>query len=641
MFPQFHIDRKIENADTVPRGSSEKPFSVALVVMPFASAQMPSIQIGLMTAIAKQAGFATDAFHFNLDLAAQVSPDFYERLCEHRGHMAGEWLFSKAAFQAEAPKEADNFFNAFPAEAAWAKRMGKDLEFFADLRSSVLPSFIERCLAAVDWAKYGLVGFSSTFQQNVACLALARRIKEHFPDVKIVFGGANMDSEMGPECARAFPFIDYVVSGEGDTVFPALLRALADGHSLQLPGLTARTTSNVLECGGQASPPTDLNFVPTPDYQPYFDRATELGLLPGYKSKWKLPVESSRGCWWGNKHHCTFCGLNGVAMSFRTKTPERFLDELAELSQKHKIASFFSVDNILDLKYLPTVFATIQRKKLDYRFFYEVKSNLTRAQIQILYRGGVRFIQPGIESMSSQILQLMRKGCTMLQNVRCLKWCLYYNISVGWNLLTGFPGETEEHYANQLQVLNSITHLEPPSSVNRIWLERFSPYYCNPEGFPIFEVRPRASYHYVYPSHVNLDKLAYFFDYEMVDTLPASSLQSTHSAISEWRTSWDSDRRHSLTYRRTSDTLLLDYNWGPGRKGTHFLSGALGAIYEFCVETIRTPKQVVDHLQHLPEHYDFSEADVQDAMNEFCTARLMLSEDDHYFSLALPSNPNW
>lgn len=640
MLVELTLDNANEAAGRVPMGPAKK-FRVALVCMPFASAKVASIQVGLMTAVAERAGFETDSLYFNLDLAAQLSPDLYEKLCEHRGQMTGEWLFGHAAFGPDAPKEADNFLQSFPEEIRWAKNLGKDEEFLLELRSRILPSFIESCLAKVNWGRYGVVGFSSTFQQNVACLALARRIKECFPWVNIVFGGANMESDMGPECARAFPFIDYVVSGEGDSVFPALLHRLATNHStLRLAGVTARTSIG-LEYGGQAQPVTDLDVSPVPNYTAYFEHAIELGLLPHYKTEWALPVESSRGCWWGKKYHCTFCGLNGLGMSFRAKSPDRFLDELTELARRHRISSFEAVDNILDLKYLPAVFAKIEESKTDYRFFYEVKSNLTRAQIQSLYRGGVRCIQPGIESMSSHVLQLMRKGCTMLQNVRCLKWCFYYNIRVGWNVITGFPGETEEDYARQLEVLKCMTHLEPPKSVNRIWLERFSPYYHDRDRFPVSDVRPKASYRYVYPAHVDLEKIAYFFDYEMGDTVPASSHEETQSFARQWRKDWDSDARHSLSYRRTSDGLLVDYNWGPERCGTYRFSGALAMIYEFCVETMHTPKQVVEHLRQAPEQYDFSEDEVRDAMDEYCNGRLMVSEDDKYFSLAVPTNPNW
>lgn len=621
---------------------SSTPFRVALICMPFGSAKIPSIQVGLMTAISERAGFETDAYYFNLDLAAQLTPDLYEQFCEHRGHMTGEWLFAKAAFGNDAPKEGDDFFASFPGEAKWAKSAGKDQDFLLELRQSILPSFIESCFASVDWARYGTVGFSSTFQQNVACLALASRIKECFPAVSIVFGGANMEAEMGPEYARAFPFIDFVVSGEGDLVFPALLQALASKRSTaQLAGVTTRTADGLLECGGQAPPVTDLDVSPVPNYSAYFDRVVELGLFSHYKSDWSLPVESSRGCWWGKKHHCTFCGLNGLGMSFRAKSPGRFLDELSELANKHRISSFEAVDNILDLKYLPEVFARIEQSKTDYRFFYEVKANLTRGQIQSLYRGGVRCVQPGIESMSSHILQLMRKGCTMLQNVRCLKWCLYYNIAAGWNLILGFPGETDEDYQKQLDVLKCITHLEPPKSTARIWLERFSPYFHDRERFPVFNVRPQISYRYVYPRHVDLEKAAYFFDYEMGNTVPTSAYRPMQAFVSQWQKDWKSDQRHALSYRRTSGGLLLDYYWGPEQNGTYSLSGALALMYEFCVETMHTPKQVAQHLKQSAEEYDFEEGEVRDALDEFCRGRLMVTEDDKYFSLAIPSNPNW
>jgi len=642
MLIELTVAKQPGNEPMVREPSAGKNFRIALICMPFASAKMPSIQIGLLTALAERSGFETDAFHFNLDLAAQLTPDFYERLCVHRGRMTGEWLFAQAAFGADAPPEAEDFFASFQEEFAWAKKIGTDQEHLLDLRRRILPSFIEGCLTAVDWARYRLVGFSSTFQQNVACLALARRIKERFPAINIVFGGANMESEMGPECARAFPFIDYVVSGEGDAVFPALLQALATNQAVSSwAGVTVRTANGSLEYGGQPQPLADLNDSPVPNYNAYFDRAADLGLLTHYKDDWALPVESARGCWWGSKHHCTFCGLNGVTMSFRSKAPDRFLAELSELSREHSISSFYSVDNILDLKYLPTVFTNIEQSKTDYRFFYEVKSNLTRAQIRSLYRGGVRTIQPGIESLSSHILQLMRKGCTMLHNIRCLKWCSFYNIRVGWNLIKGFPGETEEDYDKQLEVLKCITHLEPPSSASRIWLERFSPYFDDREGFPVSNVRPNASYRYVYPSHVDLDKLAYFFDYEMGATVPDSSFDSTFAFISQWRKEWNSDQRHSLSYRRTADGLLLDYCRGQERNGTYSLSGPLALIYESCVETMHTPKQVVEHLQQSPDSYNCEEDEVRDAMDEFCKARLMISEDNKYFSLAIPSNPNW
>jgi hypothetical protein len=68
---------------------------------------------------------------------------------------------------------------------------------------------------------------------------------------------------------------------------------------------------------------------------------------------------------------------------------------------------------------------------------------------------------------------------------------------------------------------------------------------------------------------VNLEKVAYFFDYEMGDTVPDSQHQPAKAFVSQWQQNWSSGNRHSLSYRRTSDGLLLDYNWGADKNGTY------------------------------------------------------------------------
>src|SRR5262249_38071932 len=149
--------------------------------------------------------------------------------------------------------------------------------------------------------------FSCTFQQSTASFALARRLKHRYPDIVTVFGGANFDGEMGQELARAVDCIDFAVIGEGDTAFPRLLAALAAGvDPAGIHGVATRAGATP-----PAPPNEDLDDLPAPDYAEYFDRAASLGLATD--EAW-IPFESARGCWWGAKHHCTFCGLNGTTM---------------------------------------------------------------------------------------------------------------------------------------------------------------------------------------------------------------------------------------------------------------------------------------------------------------------------------------
>jgi ribosomal peptide maturation radical SAM protein 1 len=613
-------------------------FRVALVSMPFSvKADRPSLQISLLRALAERAGFTADSHHLYLDLAAAMGPQLYDRLCDLRFHLTGEWLFSVAAFGDDAPADDEAYFTAFPGEREWAEqKLGRDAAYLSTLRREVLPAFIETCLDGVDWGGYQVVGFSSVFQQQAASLALARRIKQRYPAVRIVFGGANLEGEMGLEHARAFPFIDYVVVGEGDVLFPALLQSLAAGEEPNgLPGLLRRTKEGV-GGGGRAPDVRDLDDLPTPNYDEFFERSRRLGLLLENSAPTGLTFESSRGCWWGQKQHCTFCGLNGLGMAYRAKNTGRLLAELADLSSRYGGNAFEATDAILGVDHIRQMFGALREANTDYQFFYEVKANLTREQLRTLYLGGLRAMQPGIESLSTHVLQLMRKGCTMLQNVRMLKWARYYGITAYWNLLWGFPGETEEDYRRELEVLKQLSHLEPPQNANRIWLERFAPYYEQRERFGVQGVEPRASYRFVYPEHVALDRIAYLFEYRMPDTLPETAHRATYDWTEEWYRRWSSDRPDQLLYRRTPDALLIEDSRGRELPERHVAEGPWAEIYDFCSDTMRTAAQVTAHLFQTPAGMWSSGFPVVAALDEFCRLGLMLEEDGQYLSLALP-----
>src|SRR5262249_6197562 len=146
----------------------------------------------------------------------------------------------------------------------------------------------------------------------------------------------------------------------------------------------------------------------SPDYDGYFER-----LESSTARDWvepKLVVEGSRGCWWGEKHHCTFCGLNGSFMEFRSKSPMAFYHEIIRLVGRHQVLDMYVVDNILDMKYLSSLLPKLQESGYDLRLQYEIKSNLRRDQLATLYDAGLVNVQPGIESLSNRVLKIMDKG---------------------------------------------------------------------------------------------------------------------------------------------------------------------------------------------------------------------------------------
>jgi ribosomal peptide maturation radical SAM protein 1 len=615
------------------------PQRVALVNMPFAAAARPSIQCGLLKAALAREGHAVDVLYLNLELSAELGNSVYGKLADLRSdHLLGEWLFSVAAFGPRSDEE--EYRKAHPSLEDWFDKLGYTFEELCRLRNETLPALVERWATARDWSTYDVVGFTSTFEQNVAALALARQIKERHPEVAIVFGGANYDGEMGPEYVRAFPWIDYAVVGEGDEALPAIVGRIARGESAAgLPGVAARVGDSVVK-DGQAPLVRDLDGLPDPDYDEFFGSLMKLGRdrVLG-ESVPLLLFESARGCWWGEKHHCTFCGLNNLGMAYRSKSPERVHAELRRQSARYQIVNFEAVDNILDMRYLEALCRPLIDERVDYRLFYEVKSNLKREQLRTLSRAGVNVIQPGIESLSTHVLKLMRKGATMLQNVRVLKWGHYYGINVAWNLLTGFPGETVKDYEQQAELIPKLLHLPPPAGGGRIWMERFSPYFTDPD-FPVENLEPWAAYGYVYPEdRVDLRKIAYFFDYGMGDVVSDEQLVPVKKATQIWMDSWRKPKPPILVYQRTPDWIQVVDRRDPDEPQVHAFQGLDAAVYDLCGETDHTAAKVTSLLR---EHGAAAEVEeVQEALGKFCQLGLMIGEDGRYLSLALPVNGNW
>ena len=187
------------------------------------------------------------------------------------------------------------------------------------------------------------------------------------------------------ETLRQFPFVDVVVSGEADTIVVDLIRGLLEGRVPSAPGVYVRGTvsSGLLpQPLGNAALVHDLDTLPVPDYAAYFEqlvsRDAEHSVEPC------ILFESARGCWWGMKAHCTFCGLNGTSMAFRSKSTARVLSELETLHQRHPECMIIVVDNILDHKYFHDLIPELGRRPDRYRLFYEVKSNLTKPQLLAL-----------------------------------------------------------------------------------------------------------------------------------------------------------------------------------------------------------------------------------------------------------------
>jgi len=612
------------------------PFRVLLVSMPFGALERQALGLSLLKPCLERRGLACDIRYLNFPFAEFTGFEDYCWLNYEAPYtaFAGDWIFTEALYGAR-PRIDENYTQEV-LRGIW--RMADSDVVRLDRMRAVVEPFLEHCLAAVNWERYSLVGFTSTFEQNIASLALARRLKQRYPKMRIVCGGANWEGEMGLELHRQFQFVDYVCCGEAEISFPSLVSAVARGGRSSeinhIPGVVYRHNGESISTG-PAERVKSMDDLPVPDYQDYFqqwqDCAAAVEVVP------HLLFETSRGCWWGAKSHCTFCGLNGGSMEFRSKSAGRALAELNDLRLRWRAQMVEVVDNILDMNYFRDFLPALAEERAELSLFYEVKANLNRAQLRLLRDAGVNRIQPGIESLSNHVLQLMKKGTTGLQNVQLLKWSREYGVHCDWNLLYGFPGETREDYSHLMELLPQLRHLNPPVACGPLRLDRFSPYHNAPEKYGLRDVRPMTAYRYLYPfEQETLQRIAYYFDFDYAPQVdPRGFADEVIRYCAQWK---QSPETGTLTMVRKPEGRLGVLDTRAGERQALNLGGLEQAAYEFC-DSAHTAATVARHLSHDFPEFAPGENEVKGFLESAVSRRLMVRDGSQYLSLAQAVGP--
>lgn len=631
---------------------SEAEHDVCLLSMPYPVIDQPSMALGLLKSALSRKGISAKSFYPCISFAEEIGLDVFAFIADSKQEfLVGEWTFAGAAFPDFHPDH--EAYLDLVLSAAVSTGLLQRSGFRTDPRAALwkartaATSFTDRVAHNVLRHRPKIVGCTSTFFQHCASLAVLRRIREIDPSVVTVLGGANCEGPMGVITKKCFDWVDFVVSGEADVVFPDLcLEVLEKGKVIGAENASngVITDNNYPSYMAGVKAPRSSVFhmdsVPEPNYDDYFETLHSSSLCkyisPG------LPVETSRGCWWGAKKHCTFCGLNGGNMAFRSKSADRVLEELNLLSTTYGIRRFNVVDNILDLKYLRDLLPQLAEME-PYTLFFETKANLRREQLELIAAAGIRRLQPGIESMHDDILQLIQKGTTGLQNVQLLKWAREYGIFITWNFLWDIPGEKDEWYGEMAEWLPTLMHLQPPG-IDRIQFHRFSPYHSNAEDFDL-SLEPYPAYRYVYPvSEVDLNELAYYFD----DSTRGSArtalekrpdLKRVIRIIGQWNQSWgfaggsQTNDKSTLLMSDVGEGALQIKDTRPcAVSGTHHLSGLTARIYHLC-DSIKTMTSIT--AATAKDEIPPSKQELLSIIQQLEEQKLLLNINGKYLALAM------
>lgn len=616
---------------------------VCLLSMPFPPLNQPSMALGILSAALRQGGISTAALYPCIWFAEEVGLDVYVFVGDSKQEfLVGEWIFAGAAFP-ELEPDHDAYLQAVlaaPVSQGLMRKSGFSGDPIGTLKRAreEATAFIDRAARRVLALEPKIVGCTSTFMQHCASLAILRRIRELAPDVVTLLGGANCEGPMGMAAKRCFPWVDFVVSGEADLLIVDLCASILE-HGRDLPpeklpyGVIGATQATAPDAAAPRVSVQSMDRTPVPDFDDYF-AALRSSVVAEFVSP-GLAIETSRGCWWGKVHHCTFCGLNGGNMDFRSKSADRVLEELEHLSTRHGIRNFNVVDNILDMAYIKSLLPRLAAAGAPYRLFFETKANLRRDQVEAIANAGIRRLQPGIETMHDEVLRLIDKGTTALQNVRLLKWARELGVFITWNFLWDVPGEEEAWYREMAEWLPLVAHLQPPG-VDRIQFHRFSPFHFRAGTFGL-ELDPYPFYSYVYPLEPrDLAALAYYFhDARRRPTKEELArrphLKDVMRVLGIWNKAWGQGG-----FGETGDAPLLLVESDDGERieivdtrpcavaPRHVVDGLAAQIHRACADT----QPIATLLRTFGD-------EAQAAIDDLVARKLLLVLDGRAFALAL------
>jgi ribosomal peptide maturation radical SAM protein 1 len=490
----------------VPAG---RQATLQLICMPFQHVTLSSLAVALLASTARDRGIDVTEAYLHFALARILGRKRYTQIAEGSTNagMVGELLFAEEIHgTAGRPEVEERLAPIFgPPEG----------------RARMRAEFLRECLVEVDHAQADLIGFSASCNQLLPSLWLAQHIKAVRPNARIVFGGSSCSEPMGTALLEGYPVVDHVVNGYGEE---PLIDLCLGGESRNKRFITSER-------------PIDMNTLPVPSYDRYLNalERSSLGV-----NNVMLAFESSRGCWWGQKTHCTFCGLNRLEIAYNSKSSERVVREVRELWDRYQ-TGLFATDSILSRAHLKEAIPVLASYETKPTIFYEVKANMTWNEVASLQRANVLWLQPGIESLSTPLLRLLKKGAKAIQNLALLKWCSELGIIVSWNLLCAIPGEKDDDYEAQIALMKRCVQLQPPHGVSPIRLDRYAPYFNQAAEHGWQDIEPFEEYRLLHPhlSKETLFDIAYHFEAVVPSVHLERYLERLEQAVAEWKAARD------------------------------------------------------------------------------------------------------
>ncbi len=316
-----------------------------------------------------------------------------------------------------------------------------------------------------DWADEILAGkpravFFSTYLSNLfMSLKLAQEIKSRKPELPVFFGGPGSGLPEVRNFVLGLDMVDGVIVGEGELTATEIAADPIGALEQGIPGLAVSKGDEVIfEPQEQIK---DLNLLPPADYtglpgpglelEAYAQNRPNQFLSPFFEG---LSLYTTRGC----VNRCAYCTETAYWSGFRQRSVEPVIDQIKQLSRKYGMSRFLFGDSALNgsLDWLSRFVK--QSAALDplpsFSSYLIATRHMDREIADALATGGFDYVTLGVETFSDRMREMMNKRGPSEEVFDSIRNLVFAGINVKINILTGFPGETED------DVNESIKYIE-------------------------------------------------------------------------------------------------------------------------------------------------------------------------------------
>jgi len=604
---------------------------VLLVAMPFAGTNIPSIQLAILESFLREHGIDVISKHLYLKAAELYGVNNYNHLINKPcDSYTAQMVYSKYVFPDHWSKTEYLFREYFDRILNESEELQQNFSFEKYVDQT--DQFYNWVFNNIDWNSFDLIGFTCNYGQFLPSLAIAKKIKELFPDKKIVFGGSRTTGELGKRVLKSFEYIDYIVSGDGEE---ALFSLAASYENLDLiPNLIYRSENGIIFSSNFSE--VDLNSLSFLTFDSFFNDLNDTSddVKQYFYYYGRLPVEISRGCWW-NK--CTFCNHSIQYKSYREKKYDKIIEEIDFLSNKYKILDFHLIGYNLIKKDTHLLIDGLNKLDKDLNFIVEFRADqLKSGDYRDLKDAGFTIIQTGIESYSKNYLKKMKKGVNVINNISALKYCKENRIFNRNNIIINYPNEEKIDFEETKKNIEFIKHYLDPPNINNLLVGYGSPIYDNPEMYNIEELDYTKIDKLIFPEEYLKEDFCFFYDFKRKEPI----------STNDWKTlidEWELTRRkmRNIGIRNYTETEKLVFYFVDGKKFLKIIDKRFAdnvriynldeierEVFLSCIDII-SYDELSNKLSHIPDYQLVS------ILRTFVNIGIVFVEDDSYLSLPL------